>query len=368
MGYLFYILFVAFALSMVALEWLLKDKNKYIKAIPFIALLFAYFMMAILKSKNVGIDSYNYGEMYERYKLTSFVEILKTKNVEVGFYGLTHIFSGVLNLPIIIFDSFCFLIICVCLFFSFYKQENKTVFLAVFLFVGFYCMSFSGLRQSIAISLATLAFTILFEKSGKNAVLKYAEYFVLIALASLFHKASLMLFAVPVLTMLFVKDYMIPYFPILVLLFSPLLFGRLIILASANFDRNINVFDGRVALTLIGETVFVVLFYLLYMTPLGKKVRSKMDVSDFEYSKKDSDYLILIYLSCLFVAFNTASTVITRFSMFFYLGITYYLLKIASTINKPKLKFAYLLAITLLLGAYFVYSTPTLGLVPYEFR
>lgn len=369
MKYIVYIGFALFALAMVLLEAFLKDKK--IRFLPFAALLLGFFALAVLKSKTVGTDSYGYSVMYNEAKSKTFSEVFKENKIEIGFYGLAYLFSAILKVPEILFDIFCFALICGSLLLSFYKNENRTVYLAVFLFVGFFCMSFSGLRQSISISIATLAFTILFDDSRtKKYPSKLIKYLFLIAIASLFHRSALLLFAVPLLSLIFIDDYAIPYFPILVLLFSPLMFGRLLILSSlvTKEPSNNAVFDSRISVTLIGEVVFLILFYVLFFTQIGKKIRAKINVGDFEYAKKDSNYLLLIYLSCLFVAFNTGSTVITRISMFFFIGPAYYLVKMISTLKNKKMRIAYIGLLTLFLGLYFVYSTPTLGLTPYAFR
>ena len=368
MGYIVYIAFVLFAVGLVVCEQLIQ--NKKIRLVFFIALLFAFVFLGVLKSNSVGTDSAGYSATYLKAKTSSISEIIRNKKPEFGFYGILYIFSRVLKLPEIFFNAFNFLTIATCLFFSLYKFERKTFVLAIFLFFGFFCMSFSGIRQAVGISIATLAFTIYFKENETLSLpTRLIAYYVLCGIAILYHRTAIILLFLPILFAFDIQERTIPFIPLLMLLFFPTLIGRLTIVIPTFFNKvSYTPSDSRVSLIFIAEVIFLCVVFLIYETSIGLKFRQKIKITDFNYSEKDSKFLWLIYVGCLFMCFNTSSQIITRFSMYFYLGIVYFINRVIDTFEKPKLRFALIVGVTLFMGLYFVYSTPELGLVPYAFR
>ena len=368
MGYIVYIAFVLLAVGLVIGEQLIK--NDKIRLVLFLSLLLAFTFLGILKSNSVGTDSAGYSETYLKARSSSLSEVIRSKKPEFGFYGTMYIFSHILKLPEIVFNAFNFLIIAACLYLSLHKYERKTFVLAIFLFFGFFCMSFSGIRQAVGISIATLAFTIYFKE---NEVLslptRLIAYYFLCGMAILFHRTAVILLVLPLLFSFDIQEHAIPFIPLLMLLFFPTLIGRLTIVIPAFFEKvSYTPSDSRVSLIFIAEVVFLCIVFFIYETSVGEKIRKKLSISDLKFNSKDSKFVWLIYVGCLFMCFNTSSQIITRFSMYFYLGIVYLINRVMDTVEKPRLKFALIVGATLFLGLYFVYSTPELGLVPYAFR
>lgn len=368
MGYIVYIGFVLFALALVIGEQLIK--NNKLRLACFLTLLLSFFFLGVLKGNSVGTDSFGYSETYLKARTSSFSQILRNKKPEFAFYGILYIFSAVLKLPEIIFNAFNFLVICVCLFFSFFKYERKTFILAVFLFFGFFCMSFSGIRQAVAISIATLAFTFYFKE---NELISFPTrliiYYGLVGIAILFHRTSMVLLVLPIVFAFDLEEKAIPFIPLLMLLFFPTMIGRLTILIPAFFEKvSYTPSDSRISLIFIAEVIFLCFLFFIYETSFGGKIRKKFNILDLNYNAKDSKFLWLIYVGCLFMAFNSSSTIITRISMYFYLGITYFFDRVVATFNNKKMRFVLITSMTLFMGVYFIYSTPDLGLVPYALR
>ncbi len=363
--YIVYIAFALFAVGLVTLESFLK--NKTIKLVIFLSLLIGYLSLGILKGSSVGLDTANYSHIYESAKLATFKDYVITDKLEYGYYASAYLFSASLKLPEIIFNAFNFLVIGVFLFLTFCHKERKTLYLTLFLFAGFFCMSFSGVRQSVAISICTFAFFFYFESKSKTYV-RLLVFYLLVTIAFLYHKSSIVLFIVPLITLIDLEFYQTPFVPLLLLLFFPILLSRIYIIVITNINQNSIVFDSRLSLTLVMEVVFIIIMYFLYNTSLGKRIRDKFNISDLNFGKVDSRYMWLVYLGCVFMCLNYSSTIATRFSMFFYLGIVYFVVKITDTIQKPAFQRVYIIGISALLGVYFVYSTPVLGLVPYVFR
>ena len=369
MKYLFYILFVFVCLCSVCGEIFIK--NKKINTLCFFVPLLAFFVLAILRGNSVGIDTSNYRSTYDSMRSMSFSEAMKGKFPEVGFYGIQYIMSGVIKLPSIAADVFNYLLICVLLSIAFFKSKHRTMMVSLFLFVGFFCMSFSGIRQAISISIITVAFSYYIHTRQSNIFIKLIIYYLLVAVATSFHTAALIAALAPVVFALSFEKYQTPFIPIFILLFLPLLLSRVFIVVSdlmAATSSNREITDSRVSITLIAEVIFVAIFYFLFFTKIGDKIREKIHMGKYEFKDEDSDYLWLIVLGCFWMSFNQSTTILTRFSMFFYMSIPYFLTQIADTFENKKAKNIFMIVATLLVGLYFVYSTPTLGLTPYVFR
>ena len=369
MKYLIYILFVLVCVCSVCGELFIK--NKKLNAAFFFVPLLAFFVLAILRADSVGIDTSNYRDTYNSVRSMSFSMAMKSKFPEVAFYGLQYLFSAVFKLPSIAFDIFNYLIICVFLSLSFFKSKHRTMYVSLFLFVGFFCMSFSGVRQAMSISIVTFAFTYYIHSKQENYAIKLVSYLLLILVAVMFHTAAVVAVIAPLFIAISFEKFQIPFVPVFVLLFLPLLLSRAFIVISGfvSVTSDISrVFDSRVSITLIGEVIFVVLFYLIFFTKIGGKLRNKIHMTDYDFKKQDSDYIWLIILGCFWMSFNQSTTIFTRFSMFFFIGMPYFLTQISDTFEKKSTKNVYIIGITLLMGLYFVYSTPTLGLTPYAFR
>lgn len=364
MGYLVYLGFIALAVAAVFLESILK--NKTVKMISFLLLLAVFFVLGVLKGNTVGTDTSTYSYMYNvECKTLTLKQILSKRTLEYGFFSLMYLFSAVLKLPEITFVVFNFVIVCTCLFFSFYKNERKNFMLVIFMFIGFFCMSFSGIRQAISISLVTLAFTIYFKHTPDNWIRSAIIYHVLIVIAMLFHKTSIILIIVPLLCFIEIKFYQFPYVPVIILLFFPFLIARLSIIMQVYIDRFLNVFDSRISITMILEVVLIVLSFFLYGTKYGQKIRDKFSVSDLNFDANDSQYAWVIYLGLVGMCFNSSSSIVSRFNMFFYIGIVYFLNRIGLTLQKKNTQTLFYVLVTVFLGGYFVISLPWLELVPY---
>lgn len=186
-----------------------KKKNRFLITIFFVL----YFLLLALRSEEIGIDLANYKSIYIKYGESSWSTIFhNTGDVEVGYAVLCkliystnasfHTFMAV----VAIIDILPLSIL--------YKNEAENAFLSIVLFlnIGIFSMLFSGLRQSIAVSLGAIAYLLL-----KNR--RFVLYILVVFLATTFHASAFMLFfMLPLYHLKITKKWLIFVVPIVVLI------------------------------------------------------------------------------------------------------------------------------------------------------
>lgn len=172
-----YLLILLFVMCWILLEK--KALNRKAFWIPFISLS----LFSSLRSDSVGSDSKNYTRDFVNQLDVDYFEFIPES--EIGFQILkyfilnfTHNYFWLFLISSIIV-IYCYLI--------FIKKYSKDYFLSVFIFItfGLYTFYFNGLRQGLAMAISILAMPYLVEK-------KFIKYFIIIFLASLFHKTALL--------------------------------------------------------------------------------------------------------------------------------------------------------------------------------
>jgi len=170
-------------------------------ATPFLIL----FIVCVIKSDSVGNDTAAYSSVY--------VGETSNKNFEFGFNLLMSAFQN-MKLPFKVFQIFCYVVIIipillVTLFWSPYK------FMTPFLFASWIwlVLAFSGLRQSMAVSLCLLSMVLV----RQNHIWKKIVAFALFLLACSFHIASLVF--VLALLISFFREQKYLFLPIVALFF-----------------------------------------------------------------------------------------------------------------------------------------------------
>ena len=116
------------------------------------------------------------------------------------------------------------------------------------------------------------------------------------------------------------------------------------------------------------ECAFIVAYYFLFHTKFLAKVRTKFFSDNIVFTTQDSNYFWIFIFGCFFMAFNSSSSIMARLAMYFYLGFIYYLFRFVDNFKNETIKKIFYISLTVFLGLYFIYNTPTLGLVPYAFR
>ena len=235
-GYLIYIVFIILVLSCFLTFSFIKNKKSEIFFL--LIILSFFFLIATLKSSKVGIDSKTYENTYLTITKRSFSEMLKHYNPEFAFYVPMYLFSLV-GAPYIVFKIFAYLLICLFLFLSFFRRKQYLFELILLFFIGFFSMSFSALRQGIAMSIICYAFAFyIFENRISKVIWKDVIFVAIVLFATLFHLSSI--FCLLILPFFHIKihaKYLV--FFLLFIPFVPPLFASLInIINDVILDKN----------------------------------------------------------------------------------------------------------------------------------
>lgn len=363
---LFYILFGLLVVGLAIFDYFLKRKK--ITQIAFIIVLVVYVIFASIRSSNVGLDTSVYSETYEACKNLNQAKIIIGNNKpEYLFYSLVTLFSGVFNVSEVVFRFFYYSIIATCIFFSFRKLEFSMFAFALFLFLGFFNMSFSGIRQTMSMALMTLAISWLLYPEW-NIKKKIILYYALNIVSIGFHSSSLIMLLVPLIFMIPVtKKNFIFLLPLL--LFIPMVIKKGVYLASFYTYVAYGFGTYKISITFILTLMLLIIYYLFVGCPkISDWLNNKLKFLSFDYKGIDSKNILLVFVSLSFMACNSFSLVLPRYSMYFYLGVSCFVMHFFICFKNIKLKTLSYCAILGIFFIYFIYSVPALGLVPYAIR
>lgn len=207
-----------------------KRKNCFLITVFFVL----YFLLLALRSEKIGIDLTNYKSMYISWGKSSWKNIFNSiGEIEVGYAVLCKlVYSTNAN-----FHTFMVVvaIIEIAPLMILYREEVENAFLSIVLFlnVGIFPMMFSGLRQSIAISLGAIAFLLLKKR-------KFILFIIIVFLATTFHTSAFMLFfMLPLYYLKITKKWLIFVVPsiIIMMIFNVQIFSALAKLLPERYDK-----------------------------------------------------------------------------------------------------------------------------------
>lgn len=250
---IYYILLII----IITIVWLLikllnlKNGEKLFLKVAFLLLI----LFAALRSENVGTDLRNYKIFYELVNSFSLTKLLTLFEPGYALYSfaLFNISKG----------SFQFLLIVTSIFtligpYYFIKENSNNYFLSVIVYIclSFYIFTFSGLRQSIALSILLLSL-----KFVKNK--KFYSFILCIALAFCFHKSAIIFLPTYFLNKIEIKNRQFPFLLILglgVFISRYFIVSKLTMFFYDNYALLNNTGGGYQLLT-----IFIIIFILLTM-------------------------------------------------------------------------------------------------------
>lgn len=199
----FYIIFLlTILIEYILLTLTIKNKEKKNKIFLIISFL-QMFIIAAIRNIDVGTDLQNYIPFYERCETYSWAQILEPGLKEYGY----RIYNKVLSLLSISDQLFLTITAGISLIGVYYiiKKYSKNYFLSTYIYIAFnfYIFIFSGLRQSIAMSIGMLSIKYIDER-------KFCKFLILILLASTFHMSALILLLMYFIKNIEVKPKMLP--------------------------------------------------------------------------------------------------------------------------------------------------------------
>lgn len=202
----------------------------------FLAVLPLFLIMA-LKSVSVGSDTISY---YTRY--VGAVDMLSADNTitEPGYNLISYFFHDIVRVPFWVYNTIVSLFICYVLA-LFLKHYSTNIYLSLFLYVtiGLFTISMSGLRQMLAISICTIPVIlakVYEEKGNKKHEYKFWRLLIgilIVILAYTIHNSSI--FFIPILFLMDLRLTKPQTIIIMIIVISAIAFRSLIIDIMGNF-------------------------------------------------------------------------------------------------------------------------------------
>ena len=178
--------------------WMLNDKVCFIsgnrlvhktKSLSLDVFMLIFLLLLAFRGLQCGNDTVQYLRLFEKYSSKNFVALFANDTHEIGYKLLNKLIGSIT-------DNYQFLLIitaffCVCPIWYFYKRESEIPLLtiALFLSVAPFVMFFSGIRQSIAMSIGSFAW---YAAKSKKVWL----FILVILLAMQFHSSAIVLLAI----------------------------------------------------------------------------------------------------------------------------------------------------------------------------
>lgn len=338
---------------LVNIAWFGRDKRKN-RSLIFIFFIL-YFLLLALRSESIGIDLTSYKYMYTNYGEASWNAIFNNKEeIEVGF----AIFCKLIYSTNASFHTFIVLVAVIEIvpLAILYCREIEDAFLTIVLFlnIGIFSMLFSGLRQSIAVSLGAIAFLFL-----KNR--KFVLFVLTVFLATTFHTSAFMLiFMLPLYYLKITKRWLVFVIPLIV--FIMIFKGKI-------FSAVVTILPDRYSHYEIDQTgaVAMLLLYCLFA------IYSYMILNERKAGTEIIGLRNFLLFSVILQIFASVSPIAMRMNYYYIIFIP---LLIPKVIKNPKLQFVEIngLARSVMLiffSLYFFYGAyngaDILQIYPYEF-
>ena len=330
--------------------------NERYKKIKFYVSSSVLFSLMAFKSENVGNDTHNYVEFFYRLKyIDNYID--QFSRFEMG-YQLYVKFIGM------VFDNvqwlfFITAIICIGSMTYIIKKLSLNWLYSLFLLVGlrFYYFFLSGLRQSIAVSIVCVSFTLYLQNKKKL-------FYILILVASLFHFSALIFLLTPVLVKIKVNKNLIIKFLVVLLVcyfsFDQILGGFLYLLPSYYSHY----LDTKAAgVNNIGNFIGAIIPICFVLIALSEKIKDKLKYYDI--------YIVFLLMASAISFLATRASILDRFVQYFWIFSIISITNIIFSFNdKLKRSIVYIVttAIVIIYNLTLLYFRPEWHhIVPYTF-
>ena len=177
------------------IAWLIHDKVSLAvgdrifhqtKSLSLDCFMLIFLLLLAFRGVACGNDTIQYRRLFEEYSAKDVLELFEDHTHEWGYRFLNKFLGSLTNsYQVLLFITS---LLCVCPLWYFYKRESEMPLLTISLFlsVAQFVMFFSGIRQSIAMSMGVLAWY-----SAKNKKIGHFALSVLVAIQ--FHTSAFML-------------------------------------------------------------------------------------------------------------------------------------------------------------------------------
>lgn len=336
------------------------DKIKNSKKIFCISVFILFSLIQGLRSFNIGNDTRNYVGFFELSKGISLIDIILMKqwSIEPG-YGILMKICASMNFTPQIFLLTVAVIINGGLMYYIYKySDNPFVSVIIFMGVEFFTLSFTALRQMMAVIILLNSYTYIDKK-------KPIKFVLMVLLAASIHKTALIFLPVYLLKNVKVNLKTI-YIGIGICVISQLIAIPIIIFISQK------IFSQSYLVNIVGGGITQALVILVYLT-LGIFIYKD---SIHKEEGINNTYIIFIYFAFFIQTLACRINMVNRLIWYFYIFIIVYLPNMKKEITKNiiinnkeiKLSTIYELIIILLsVTQYLLFSIDMYNVVPYKF-
>lgn len=325
----------------------MKDKNKRSLIIVGTSAVLIILIQG-LRHETVGVDLAKYLAGLRLSKDMNFLAGEKLFNFEIGYSLYSQMFAK-LNISE---QGYLFVVaITIILPIAYMWIKNSkmpTLSILLYIGLGFFAFSFSGLRQAIAIGITCYSFKYIQEKD-------MTKFLVCIALASSFHITALIfIFAYPLYNIRFEKKQYIYIIPLFLFVF---IFREQIFLLIYRLVKGT---EGEIEKTGAFNMLIVMTTVLIFSYIFGSK-----DKKDLKLNAYRNYLLVAIFIQI----FASLSNNIMRLGYYYYIFITLLIPHVISRQKNQKIKILSYIALVILLVAFFEMQTGGgyLGVSPYHF-
>lgn len=293
---------IVFLVLIAGINFIIGTKTPGRRTITAIAVCVIMILFQGLRSVEVGTDLVQYKKIFEFYVDSSFRDSLvlgKSKfAMEYGYSVFCKILSAVTcgnwQAYLILLSVF---VNTVFVRFVYKYSSAPLLSIIIYLGLGCYVFTFSGLRQTIAITLCLLSYDSILKK-------KYLKFIIWVALAACFHKTAVVFLAVGVVRNFRIKDSTIPFIVLIVILIQFLAMPIMLFITGnflPGYADDING-DGTISELAI---LLVCAFMVLYFLCSGDK------------NEKNKFLLNIAMLAAVCQAFGNVSTTTVRVTYYF---------------------------------------------------
>lgn len=349
----YFILLIFFFSQVLLLSFLKRYKSSYLHLNKFFLILnlILIIIFATIRSFSVGGDLATYIYFYrlvgiiKNYSL-SFVS--KIIGMEYGFSLLVIICNNLFNERILLLIVSLLTYIPI---FHFIKKYSSNYCLSILIFLCFelYNQSFNIMRQFIAIGILLLSFQYIKKQS-------FLRFFMIVLLASLFHKTALIfLFFYPLYRIKKIPNYF--YFIYFIFFSAFFIFGKEItdILTYILYSKYMGERSGNYGLSILINITIIISFILV------QKYNG-------DYQSDQTFFIIMALMCLLFNVLGLQSDLFTRIMFYFKI---FYIVSIPNMIDSIKnnlVKNSAFYFISCLFVIYYIhalYSSTLYGTLPY---
>jgi len=272
-----------------------------------------------LRGNTVGNDTSNYIKFFELSKNMSFTDIFLMRHwvIEPG-YGLLMKICSIIHFSPQMFLLVVAIIINGGLMYFIYKNsDNPFISVIIFMGVEFFTLSFTALRQMIAVILILNSYKFIKQQ-------KIVKFILMVLLAASFHKSALIF-----LPIYFLKDLKINaknfYIGIAIFILAQVFIEPIInyITKKIYYESYIKSDGGGITQTI------VILIYLLLGIIIYKKSNQKQKCID-------ETLFVIIYLAFFIQSLAYKINMINRLMWYFYIFIIVFLPNLTKCVDKVK--------------------------------